>query len=191
MTDLGRSNAQFFLSRLRDHYVDQLRAFLAEQRRTSERGESEVKIELEPGSPFFHSLTCADFVRNNGEPEIVEFSSKRVLAFEPISTTLGKADLAIDRLRWDDVIIHHNASLDPEQVFGGWFDKWLDPNDKRFRPTIELGNVIHALAVEPNKLTVDFGSAAPDAFWELLNLVEQAGATDIRISGSPVEAEAS
>ena len=190
MTDLARSNAQFFLTRLRDHYVDQLRTFLAEQRRTSARGESEVKIELEPGSPFLHSVTCADFVRNDGEPEIVEFIAGRALGFDPISTKLGQADLAIETLRWDDVIIRHNASFDAEQLFGGWFDKWLDPNDKRYRANVDLGNVVHALAVEPQKLTVDFGSAAPDAFWELLNLLESAGATEIAITGSPVEGEA-
>jgi hypothetical protein len=191
VTGLARSNAQFFLTRVRDHYVDQLRAFLAEQRRTSARGESEVKIELEPGSPFFHSVTCADFVRNDGEPEIVEFMAGRVLGFDPISTKLGRADLTIEMLRWDDVIIRHNASFDAEQLFGGWFDKWLDPSDRRYRANVDLGNVIHALAVEPQKLAVDFGSAAPDAFWELLNLLESAGATEIAITGSPVEAEAS
>jgi hypothetical protein len=191
VTDLGRSNARFFLTRLRDHYVDQLRAFLAEQRRTSARGESEVKIELEPGSPFFHSVTCADFVRNDGEPEIVEFTAGRVLGFQPVYTKLGRADLTIETLRWDDVIVRHNGSFNAEQVFDGWFDKWLDPNDRRYRTNVDIGNVVHALAVEPQKLTVDFGSAAPDAFWELLNLLEGAGATEIAITGSPVEAQAS
>jgi hypothetical protein len=191
VTDIGRSNAHFFLTRLRDHYVDQLRAFLAEQRRSSVRGESEVKIELEPGSPFFRSLTCADFVRNDGEPEIVEFEAKRALTFEPIATSLGNAELKIDTLRWDDVVIHHNGSFDAAKVFGAWFDKWLDPNDQRFRPGVDLGNVIHALAVEPGKLTIDFGSAAPDAFWELLNIVEGAGATEITVTGSPVDAQPS
>jgi len=71
VSEQGEHNARLFLSRVRDNYVDQLLLFIADQRRNSIRGESEVKIELEPGSPVFRSLACADFVRNDGEPEIV------------------------------------------------------------------------------------------------------------------------
>ena len=188
MTDDGRSNAQTFLSQIRDHYTQQLILFIADQRRNSPRGQSEVKIELEPGSPIFHSLACADFVRNEGAPEIVEFEPDRILGFDPISTTLGNADLNIERLRWDDVVIDHNGSLDAEQVLGRWFDKWFDPDDRRYLAGSELGNVIHSLAVEPGRLRIDFGSAAPDAFWEILDLLEKAGATQLSVSSSAVEA---
>lgn len=189
MTEEGRSNARFFLSRIRDHYVDQLRAFLAAERRNSARGEAEVKIDHEPGSNLFRSLSCADFVRSDVEPEIVEFAPERVLGFEPITTVLGNADLTVSELRWDDVAIQHNGSFDAEQVLGTWFEKWFDPNDRRYRPTADLANVIHSLTVEPGVLRVDFGSAAPEAFWELLNLLEKSGATELRISKSLVETE--
>jgi hypothetical protein len=189
VTDDGRSNAQTFLSQIRDHYTQQLLLFLADQRRNSLRGESEVKIELEPGSPLFHSLACADFVRNDGTPEILEFEPDRILGFDPISTTLGEAELNIERLRWDDVVIEHNGSFDAEQVLGRWFEKWFDPDDRRYRAGSDLGNVIHSMAVEPGRLRIDFGSAGPDAFWEILDLIEKAGVTDIRINGSSGEVQ--
>ena len=189
MTDDGRSSAQKFLSQIRDHYTQQLLLFIADQRRNCVRGESEVKIELEPGSPLFHSLACADFVRNDGTPEILEFEPDRILGFDPIRTTLGEAELNIERLRWDDVVIEHNGSFDNEQVLGRWFEKWFDPDDRRYRAGSDLGNVIHSLAVEPGRLRIDFGSAGPDAFWEILDLIEKAGVTDIRISGSSVEVQ--
>jgi len=53
VTDDRAADAQQFLSRIRDHYVDQLRAFVAEERRNSMKGEAEVKVELEPGSHAF------------------------------------------------------------------------------------------------------------------------------------------
>ena len=187
MTDDGRSNAHHFLSRLRDHYVDQLLIFVADQRRNSIRGEAEVKLELEPGSRVFRSLSCADFVRNDGEPEIINFTPERVLGFEPITTSLGGAELRIEDLRWDDVVIHHNGSFDPEQALGAWFDRWFDPDDRRYRSGADLGNVIHSLVVEPEKLRIDFGSAAPESLWEVLNLLEVAGATELRISSSAAE----
>ena len=184
MSGEGESSAQIFLSRLRDHYADQLLLFVADQRRNCIRGEAEVKIELEPGSRIFRSLCCADFVRNDGEPEIIEFTPERILSFEPIATTLGAADLRIEELRWDDVIIQHNGSFDPEQALGSWFDRWFDPDDRRYRSGADLGNVIHSVVVEPHKLVIDLGSAAPDSFWEVLDLLEKAGATELRISSS-------
>jgi hypothetical protein len=188
VTDDGRSNARLFLSRIRDHYVGQLLLFVVEQRRNSLRGEAEVKLELEPGSAVFRSIVCADFVRNDGEPEIMHFAPDRVLSFEPITTELGYALLGIERLQWDDAIIHHNGAFDADRVLGSWFERWFDPDDRRYMAGADLGNVIHSLVVEPGKLVVDFGSAGPDAFWELLDLLEKAGATELRISSSPIEA---
>ena len=188
MTDDTASNAQLFLSRIRDHYVEQLLLFVAEQRRNSIRGEAEVKLELEPGTRVFRSLSCADFVRNDGEPEIIEFEPERILGFEPITATLGSAELEIEDLRWDDVVIDHNGAFYAERILGAWFEKWFDPDDRRYRPGADLGNVIHSLVVEPGKLRIDFGSAAPDSFWELLDRVENAGATELRISSSQVDA---
>ncbi|MEA3058902.1 MAG: hypothetical protein QOE50_314 [Sphingomonadales bacterium] len=187
MTDDGRSNAQLFLARLRDHYVEQLLIFVAEQRRNSIRGEAEVKLELEPGSRVFRSLSCADFVRNDGEPEIIDLMPERVLGFEPITTSLGGAELRIEDLRWDDVVIYHNVSFDPEQALGPWFDKWFDPDDRRYMSGTDLGNVIHSLVVEPEKLRIDFGSAAAEAFWEVLNLLEVARSTELRITSSEAD----
>jgi hypothetical protein len=188
VTDDTASNAQLFLSRIRDHYVEQLLLFVAEQRRNSIRGEAEVKLELEPGTRVFRSLSCADFVRNEGEPEIIEFEPERILGFEPITATLGDAELEIENLRWNDVVIDHNGAFDAERILGAWFEKWFDPDDRRYRPGADLGNVIHSLVVEPGKLRIDFGSAAPDSFWELLDRVENAGATELRISSSQVDA---
>ena len=140
MTDDTASNAQLFLSRIRDHYVEQLLLFVAEQRRNSIRGEAEVKLELEPGTRVFRSLSCADFVRNDGEPEIIEFEPERILGFEPITATLGNAELEIENLRWDDVVIDHNGAFDAERILGAWFEKWFDPDDRRYRPGADLGN---------------------------------------------------
>ena len=136
---------------------------------------------------LFRSLACADFARNDGQPEILDFRPERALRFEPISTELGKSQLTIEQVQWDDVIIHHNGDFDAEQVLGNWFERWFDPNDSRYSGA-DLGNVIHSLAFEPGKIVVDFGSAQPEAFWELLNLLEGAGVSEMTITGSMAEA---
>ena len=135
-------------------------------------------------------MTCADFVRNDGEPAIVEFIAGRALGFDPISTKLGQADLAIE----PEVGMTSSSAtampLTPSSCSAvGSTNGWTQMTSATGL-NVDLGSVVHALAVEPHKLTVDFGSAAPDAFWELLNLLESAGATEIAITGSPVEGEA-
>jgi hypothetical protein len=180
-----------FLSRLRDHYVDQLLVFIAEQRRNFPQGASEVKVELEPGSPIFRNLVCADFVRSQEQPEIMEFEPDRLLGFDPVTASLGNAEVSFEHVRWDDVVIHHDAQTDLLQALGPWFEKWFDPDDRRYFAGFDLANVIHSLAVEPRKLSVDLGSAGADALWELLDLLERSGATAMRITSARAEATAS
>lgn len=183
-------DAQMFLSRLRDHYVEQLLLFVAEQRRRCAQGAPEVKIELKTESSLLNRLYCADFICNDGEPEIVELQPERVLSFNPIGASLGNADIRFEHVRWDDILIHHNASADFAEPLAAWFEQWFDPDDRRYVAGAELGNIIHSVGVEPRRLTVDLGSATPDSLWELLNLLEKAGATELRISSSRAEAEA-
>lgn len=184
-------SAQMFLSRLRDHYVDQLLVFLADQRRNFPQGAAEVKVELEPGSPIFRNLVCADFVRSQEQPDLIEFEPERLLGFDPVTASLGNAEVRFEHVRWDDVVVHHNAGADLSPALGPWFEKWFDPEDRRYFAGFDLANVIHSLAVEPGKLSLDLGSAAADALWELLDLLERSGATNMRITSAQAAAEAS
>ena len=86
-------------------------------------------------------------------------------------------------------LVLHNGSFDVDQVLGSWFERWFDPDDRRYRAGADLGNVIHSLSAEPGRLSVDFGSAGADAFWEFLDLIEKSGATQISVTSSQVEAE--
>jgi hypothetical protein len=52
-----------------------------------------------------------------------------------------------------------------------------------------LSFVIHSLLIEPGVIDIDFGTAPPEAFWEMLGLLQSAGARTIRISSSRDEAE--
>jgi hypothetical protein len=49
-----------FLSRVRDHYVDQFRAFVKRQLENCSQGAAEVKLELNADSEIFRRLYCVD-----------------------------------------------------------------------------------------------------------------------------------
>lgn len=177
-----------FVTRIRDHYVDQFRAFAEQQRASCTRGASEVKLQLSEQSELFDRLYCVDFIKNDGAQEIVELQPENILTFEPIVGTLGKASLSIEHLRWDDVLIRHDVDAIPSDPLSHWFQLWFDPDDARHDPNAELSGIIHSMLLQPHCISIDFGSANPDAFWDILQLLEDAGASRIEVSSSRAEA---
>lgn len=185
---LSRMDGIAFVARVRDHYVDQFRAFADNQKRNCEVGAAEVKLQLSDRSEVFRRLYCVDFVgKTGGKQRVVELQPAFVLTFDPMSCAYGAAAISIEHLQWDDVDIHHDLAALPQEKIASWFERWFDPDDKRVDQTAEFSNVIHSLLIRPGCMTIDFGTAPPDAFWELLNVLEQAGATEMRISGSKAE----
>lgn len=176
------------VSRVRDHYVQQFGAFASGQRQTCARGAPEVMFQLSEDSGLFQRLYRVDFVRNDEVVEPVEFQPEYVLTFDQISTGFASATLSISQLRWDDVVIGHDVSSLFDGELSQWFRLWFDPDDERHDPDAALSETVHSFSVQPSVLNVDFGTAPPGAFWELMALLEAAGATAIRISSSPVEA---
>jgi hypothetical protein len=177
-------DAVAFVAQLRDHYVDQFRGFAEQQRASCAKGSSEVKLRLGEDSELFDRLYCADFVKNDGQAEIIELNPDRALAFSPISGSFGDASLSIEHLRWDDVLLHHDSETLPQQELSRWFQRWFDPEDERQESSAELSRVIHSMLVRPGAVSIDFGTAEPEAFWAMLQLLEGAGARSIQVSSS-------
>ena len=75
----------------------------------------------------------------------------------------------------------------PPSPLSRWFQHWLDPEDVRHDPSVELSDVIHSVLLQPNFISIDFGSAHSNAFWDILQLLEEAGATSIEVSSSHAE----
>jgi hypothetical protein len=119
---------------------------------------------------------------------VVEFEPARILSFSEIEGSIGDAALSIEHLRWDDVVVHHDApALAPDTLLA-WFERWFDPHDERHAVGDEISRVIHSMLVRPGMLSIDFGTAPPEAFVELLTLLEQARALSIRVTASRADA---
>ncbi len=177
-----------FLARIRNHYVDQFRVFIEQQRLRCQQGASELKLQLSEQSDLFDRLYCVDFIKNDGVRQIYEFQAENILTFDPIVGTLGKASLSINHLQWDAVAIHHDLGGPPPDELAQWFRFWFDAEDARHDPDAELSETIHSMLIEPNRIDIDFGTASPDAFWEVLQLLENAGASRIEVGSSRAEA---
>jgi hypothetical protein len=183
-------DAQAFIARQRQHYVDQFADFVAEQLLSCSKGAAEVKFQLGGEHKFYRNLYCTDFIKNeNGGPQPIELMPDRILTFDPIRGSMGNADLLIEHVRWDDIEVHHDATDIPDEFMAAWFDRWFDPDEKRYDVNAPLTDAIHSLQISPGLVSVDMGTAQPDAFWEILELLERAGATFLRVSSSRAEAE--
>ena len=148
-----------------------------------------MKLLLHHESKLFERLYCVDFVKND-PPEIVELQPENILTFALIEGSFGEASLSVEHLRWDDVLLYHDSTDLPPQALSLWFRQWFDPEDERHDPAADLSRVIHSMLIEPSCVSVDFGTAEPEAFWDMLNLLEGAGARRIRISSSRADAPA-
>jgi hypothetical protein len=170
------------IQRVRKHYLDQFRKFVAAQHETTKTGSPELKLQLKGPTSLYRDMYCIDFVKNPDKPALLELQPARYLGFAPVTWTFGRMEAQIVGLRWNEVhIAHDKPDLQPACLLD-WFDTWFDPDDKRHDATTELSGIIHSLAIEGRTISVDFGSAPVDAFWSLLEVLEKADVTSVRIN---------
>ena len=195
------------VTRVRDHFIEQFGAFVEQQEDACKFGSPEVKLQMSPDSALYEQLYCVDFIKPSGEADesdeddgeeldedeinegMVDFQPGFFLEFDPTSGTFGSMAVEIEQLRWDDVIIRHDLEPLPEDRIAEWFELWFDPEDERYDPEARFGGIIHSLLVEPGLISVDFGTAPVNAFWDLLELLESSGAKRAVIACTPEEDE--
>lgn len=145
------------------------------------KGGPEVKFQIATGSAAYREIAVVDFVRNDDGPEGILFEPETILTFDRIEGQIGHADLVIDALRWDAVVIRHDVS-NVESSLAGWFEEWFDPEEIRYNVGAEVTGCIHALYFASQELHVDFGTAPVEAFWELLDCLANGGGRKIIVS---------
>ncbi|WP_430414090.1 hypothetical protein [Parasphingorhabdus sp.] len=171
------------ISRARDHYVDQFLSLVSHQMSQHKDGAAEVKLKLADDSAVFEQLYCADFLHGN-PPQIVEFQVENNENIEQVTVAIGRCSISVEQVCWDSVIVHHDLEGFADSRLSVWFNYWFDTMDERQESSNCASNIIHSVSIEHRSISVDFGTAASKALWELLDLLKAAGASDIRISSS-------
>lgn len=62
-------DAATLVARVRDHYVEQFKAFGDKQKLNRSQGASEVKQQFGETSELFQRLNCVDFIKNDAQSE--------------------------------------------------------------------------------------------------------------------------
>lgn len=146
-------------------------------------------MEIGGASSLFEKLYCADFVINDDQVRVVELASDDEPSFDPVEGEYGSVSLRVRSLQWDGVILRHDLGELPQAQLKHWFERWFDLDDSRYEEGAEILCIVHSLLVQPGMLSIDFGTAEPAAFWDILDLLKNAGASSIDISSSRAETE--
>jgi hypothetical protein len=177
-------SAEAAVAEAQARYVREFKTFATRQISLCTRGASEVKLRIDGSTAFFDMYYCADFIRNDSDPEAIELAATPPPRTSAISEMVRGIRLVIEYVRWDDIEIEHDAPDISTNALSAWFEYWFDPDDRRHDPKAETSGVIHSLIVSPTRLQVDFGTAESSAFWTLLDLLKHAGAATIWVRAS-------
>ncbi|HEX9447994.1 MAG TPA: hypothetical protein VF920_08435 [Dongiaceae bacterium] len=165
------------VDRIRNSYVDAFRDFVEKQHQTCRTGATEVKLQLGGQSKLVNGLYRVDFINSDkNDSDITEFTFDQYFSFSGLRGQLGELSVTFASMRWNDVIIAHDLTEPPAARLTSWFEHWFDPADQRRDDTAEFNKTIHSLLVDPQSLAIDFGTAPSEAFWSLIELLEEAGA---------------
>jgi hypothetical protein len=161
----------------RDTYVAALRRGLDKQLLDAPQAATEILFRLSspPESPYVQNLCCLDIAWNAEDGSLcmptVEIEGLRSSVG---SLTLDGVEIVIEDFSWNtcEFVFQREPGLEPE--FSAWFSSWIDQDSRA--PVDGLRGVIHS-AMKPVVvgdlwlLSVDFGSASPTAFIELIALI--------------------
>ena len=171
------------VERVRDHYLEQFWELADQASKRCTNGTAELKIGLNGSSQFYKNCYCVDYATNDGKIEVAEFVVEKFLMFDTVTFDCGRASLLVDHLRWCDVVIEHDLPDVPADEIEEWFEHWFDPDDDAMRQT----EIIHFLHLEPARISIDMGTAPAEALYDMLGLLEHAGARNLRLTASQAE----
>ena len=166
-------------------YMEELAQFVVKQAGRFRRGLPEAAIMRPENAALFGGHYRVDFIGQGEGDKVLPIDlvpDGRMRLPAPLDGTAGAMTVRVEQLVWDDVEVSHDAPGDLRGVLGPWFAHWYDPDEKRkLAQADSAADVIHSLGVYPGKLLVDFGSASTGAFWALVALLRDAGASAITI----------
>jgi hypothetical protein len=197
--------AQQIVAQESSEFVHGLQAILAATR--AERvASAEVMVSFgeakDPAQarPLLNTVRLDIVAPLDSSPGVVKASGTRVeksefQQFVPFEFDHGpqKLRVRLEPLRWYQVEFFASGAAPDVESLSRWTADWLDVEEVRSRApdSSALSGVIHSVSVPLEsegrwQFRVDFGSAEPRAFWELLDLLAKQGFRQVRV-GEPAD----
>ena len=179
----GNINVGEAIASVREDYVEQLIAFIAEERQRDPSAEPGRRLAM-PQSSLFARAYVPD-IYSAGPPERMSdlVPRERNGKLPPFSFNPPELTVEFDDLWWDDLRIDHNGTF-TAPLISAWFRRWFPAEDGTPPRGEGVEGFIHSAKVDESWITVDLGSASTKAFYELLNVTKKCGATLVHVSAS-------
>ena len=164
-----------------DLQIERLRAL-------GEELEAENRI-VEPEAPFvveaerpIERVRLVDYVvaEDEGEPpRAVELAAGPVIKHPPLAFEAEGVDLLVRALAWDRVHLDFGPVALDEAALGPVLARWQWDAETETVP--EAPGHIHSIRRVDNGLLIDFGTAPPEAFLDLVATLSAAGIGEIAV----------
>lgn len=186
------------LAEYREYYVSQYQQAVVEYREKYQPGEPEVLLEIggRENLPPMFSLYRVDLASGAVDPpNFTEFNLNAIPRGVTTTYTFEGIDIELSPIAWNGVEIT-GPQFDPASpAFDAWMRTWLDPDETAASDEYGLGTYVYSVTypeeIGNGKVTfsVDFGTAEPDSFIELVGVLSSFGATYLRVSSSWLDNE--
>lgn len=175
------------IDRLREYrevYVEHLHRVIAKRCGGAEKAASELWLELPETSAMYKRYFRVDAITNEGKSKSFEAN---------IDLPKGEAELVevdglpivLEPIVWNGVDLDcRGCTTISLQVLNNWFEQWFDEKEVRKQDENGTSGVIHSLRVEGSVVSVDFGSAPPEALVDLVSILTNLSPDRILIHSS-------
>lgn len=181
------------LAEYREHYITQYQQAVVEYREKYQPGGPEVLLEVggrENLPPLFR-LYRIDLASGAVDPpNLTDFNLNELPSGNTTTYKVEGVDVELSPIAWNGVEITGPAFDPTNPAFKAWMTAWIDPDETKDSDEYGLGAYIHSVtypeAIGDDKatFTVDFGSAGPDSFIELVGVLSGFGATHLQVDSS-------
>jgi hypothetical protein len=176
-------NVRDAIASVREDYVDQLVAFIAEERLRDPSAEPGRRLAMPQSTLFARAYVPDVYVAGPQERMSDLVPRQRNGKLPAFSFSAPNLTVEFDDLWWDDLRVDHNGAY-TAPLISAWFRRWFPAEDGAPPRGEGVEGFIHSATVDEKWITLDMGSASTKALYELLNVTQKCGASLVHISAS-------
>lgn len=181
------------LAEYREHYITRYRQAVVEYREKYQPGVPELLLEVggrENLPPLFR-LYRIDLAGGAVDaPNLTDVNLNELPSGETTTYTIEGVDIELSPIAWNGVEVTGPAFDPTNPAFEAWMTAWIDPDETKESDEYGLGDYVHSVTYpegvgeDKASFSVDFGSAGPDSFIELVKVLSGFGATYLQVDSS-------
>lgn len=179
----------------RAHYVEYYTSAIVEYREKYQPGGPEILVEIggREALPYAFRLYRMDLASGAVEPpNFTEVNVHRLPPGTVQEFAVDELSILLAPVLWNGVEITCGEFDRDSDLIAHWAIRWIDPDESHQSDENGLGGYVHSVTWPEYvgaemSFSVDFGSAGPEAFVELMSVLGDLGVRQVDVSSSWVE----